>query len=152
MSKPSDEWGTPQKLFDIYNSEFNFNLDVCASEINFKCADYHTRESSGLVQDWKESNWCNPPYSNQLPWVRRAVSEVGSENTSVLLMKYDPSTKHGVFAAEEADEIRIVTHRIKFEGAPTGANFPSAFAVFRPRFYTRKTGARILYVNYRGVI
>lgn len=147
----SDEYGTPQVLFDIYNQEFKFVLDVCASDKNHKCQDYWTKKDDGLVKPWIYSNWCNPPYSNQLPWVQRAVCERDTyKATTVLLMKYDPSTRHGVLISEEADEIRIVEHRIRFEGATLGANFPSAFCIIRPRPFTRKAGARVLYVNYRA--
>lgn len=27
----SDEWETPQQIFDLFDSEFNFNLDACAA-------------------------------------------------------------------------------------------------------------------------
>lgn len=153
MSKPTDEWGTPQWLFDILDWEFHFLLDACASKINFKKPHYHNAEQNGLVRHWAERNWCNPPYSNQLPWVQKAIYERNMfSGTSVLLMKYDPSTKHGGLAAEEADEIRIIEHRLTFEGATNCANFPSAIAVFRPRLYTKKTQARILYVNYKEIM
>lgn len=149
----SDEYGTPQVLFDIYNDEFGFNLDVCASAKNHKCKKYWTKDDDGLAQIWGEVNWCNPPYSNQLPWIEKAVNEkLDGFTATVLLLKYDPSTKHGQLIAEEADEIRIVEHRIKFEGALLGANFPSVFVVVRPRLYTRKSGAKIFYVNYKELL
>lgn len=42
FSSNSDMWETPQWLFDKLNSEFNFNLDVCAVPENAKCAVYYT--------------------------------------------------------------------------------------------------------------
>ena len=48
----SDEWATPQALFDELNNEFNFNLDVCATEENHKCETYFTKEEDGLSQNW----------------------------------------------------------------------------------------------------
>lgn len=38
FSSASDEWETPQALFDELNKEFHFTLDVCATEKNRKCA------------------------------------------------------------------------------------------------------------------
>lgn len=48
----SDEWATPQHIFDLYDSEFNFNLDVCASEDNHKCDTYFSKDDDGLTKDW----------------------------------------------------------------------------------------------------
>lgn len=152
-TKPTDEWGTPQWLFDHLNDEFGFELDVCASKENAKCKYFLTKDEDGLSgKPWERTNWCNPPYSNQLPWVEASVRQVDDLQTTVMLLKHDPSTRHGVLASKEADEIRIITHRIAFEGAPCTANFPSSIAVFRPRLYTRKTDARILYVDYREIM
>lgn len=46
-----DDWETPQALFDRYNEEYRFTLDVCASDENAKCKRYFTREQDGLKQD-----------------------------------------------------------------------------------------------------
>ena len=48
----SDEWATPQALFDELNNEFNFNLDVCATEENHKCEAYFTKADDGLSKNW----------------------------------------------------------------------------------------------------
>lgn len=40
FSKHSDDWYTPQELFDELNKEFNFWIDLAASEQNSKCERY----------------------------------------------------------------------------------------------------------------
>lgn len=52
FSSRSDEWPTPQWLFDALNQQFGFNLDPCATHDNAKCARYFTRVEDGLAQDW----------------------------------------------------------------------------------------------------
>lgn len=52
FSHESDEWATPQTLFDELNAEFEFNLDPCATEENHKCETYYTEKENGLDQDW----------------------------------------------------------------------------------------------------
>lgn len=152
-SKPTDEWGTPRWLFDLLDAEFGFMLDVCASHKNFKCETFITKVGDGLKLQWSKRNFCNPPYSNILPWYAKAVEQRDHfGRVTCFVTKYDPSTRHGVLAAQEMDEIRLVEHRIAFEGAPSSANFPSAIMVCRPRLYTRKTGARVVYVNYRELM
>lgn len=37
FSSKSDEWETPQELYDELNKEFHFTLDPCANEQNHKC-------------------------------------------------------------------------------------------------------------------
>lgn len=149
-SKATDEWGTPQWLYDLLHREFRFQLDVCASEKNYKHDRFLTKLNDAFATTWMSRNFCNPPYSNILPWYRKAIEERDERgNLTCFVTKCDPSTRHGVIAAQEMDEIRIIEHRIAYEGAPNSANFPSAVMVCRPRLYTRKTGARVLYVDYR---
>ena len=48
----SDEWSTPQDVFDELNAEFHFDLDPCATDENHKCENYFTKEQDGLKQNW----------------------------------------------------------------------------------------------------
>lgn len=52
FSSASEEWATPQELFDKLNEEFNFTLDPCATPQNHKCEQYFTKEQDGLKMDW----------------------------------------------------------------------------------------------------
>lgn len=52
FSSKSDEWETPQWLFDELDREFNFNLDPCATDENHKCPIYITKETDGLSVEW----------------------------------------------------------------------------------------------------
>ena len=50
--KGSDEWETPQDLFDDLDEEFHFDLDPCATDENHKCLAYYTVEEDGLTKSW----------------------------------------------------------------------------------------------------
>lgn len=52
LSSSTDEWATPQELFDKLNGAFHFTLDPCATPENAKCSKFYTREQDGLKQDW----------------------------------------------------------------------------------------------------
>lgn len=52
FTSTTDDWATPQDLFDQLDRTFHFTLDVCASESNAKCERYFTAEQDGLKQDW----------------------------------------------------------------------------------------------------
>ena len=48
----TDEWATPQAVFDELNSEFHFTLDPCATPDNAKCPKFYTKDANGLLQNW----------------------------------------------------------------------------------------------------
>lgn len=52
FSSSSDEWSTPQNIFDLLNDEFNFNLDPCATKGNHKCSKWFEAAENGLLQNW----------------------------------------------------------------------------------------------------
>lgn len=52
FSSNSDEWSTPDNIFNELNNEFGFNLDVCATDINHKCERYFTQAEDGLKNSW----------------------------------------------------------------------------------------------------
>lgn len=46
-SSNSDEWATPQDLFDELDAEFHFTLDPCSTDENAKCKKHFTKEMGG---------------------------------------------------------------------------------------------------------
>jgi site-specific DNA-methyltransferase (adenine-specific) len=78
MSSITDEWATPQDLFDRLDDEFSFTLDVCADDWNFKCPTYFTKDIDGLSQPWTGVVWMNPPYGRTIRlWMAKALQEAG---------------------------------------------------------------------------
>lgn len=67
FSSKTNQWSTPQDLYDKLNKEFNFTLDPCADECNHKCDKFYTKEQDGLKQDWQgKTVFCNPPYGRAI--------------------------------------------------------------------------------------
>jgi len=56
FSSNTDEWATPQWVFDKWNDSFHFTLDPCADDQNHKCERYYTKEQDGLQHDWGGGN------------------------------------------------------------------------------------------------
>ena len=52
FSSESNEWATPQSLFDELDKEFHFTLDPCCTHENAKCKRHFTIEEDGLQQSW----------------------------------------------------------------------------------------------------
>lgn len=51
-SRKSDEWETPQDLFDKLNETYHFDLDVCATKQNAKCDRFFDATQDGLKKSW----------------------------------------------------------------------------------------------------
>lgn len=124
----TDQWATPQSLFDKLNEEFHFTLDVCADASNAKCPNYFTKEQDGLKQDWSgHMCWMNPPYGRAIShWVEKAS---GYDVVALLPARTDTRYFHD-FIYHKA-EIRFLKGRLKFGGAKNSAPFPSMVVVFR---------------------
>lgn len=136
-TKGGDEWSTPQWLFDYYNAEFSFDLDAAASKLNHKCERYFTRDDDALQQTWQGNKaiWCNPPYSDPAPWVRKAIQEVNQSRLMkvVMLLPSDTSTAWFSEAYNNAISMVLFQGRIKFGGGSGSPRWGSVIFTFQPR-------------------
>ena len=131
ISSNTDDWATPQYLFDKLNAIFHFTLDVCASKDNAKCAKYFTKEQDGLRQDWGgDVIWCNPPYGREIGnWVQKCSMHKG---VAVMLVPARTDTKwwHNWINGNPDAHIYFLKGRLKFGDGKNSAPFPSAIVVF----------------------
>lgn len=130
FSSASDDWATPQYLFDELNAIHHFELDVCASDANAKCLNYFDKEIDGLKQDWRGSVWCNPPYGRQISkWIEKAYNSAGNGTKVVCLIpaRTDTSWWHDYVIK---GKVTFIRGRLKFGNAKNPAPFPSAIVVF----------------------
>jgi len=108
----SDNWKTPKDFYDKLNAEFNFDFDPCPLNSTF----------DGLIIEWGQSNFVNPPYSRKLKeaFILKGIEESRKGKTVVLLLPVSTSTKifHD-FIWPNKKEIRFIRGRIKFEGYNT---------------------------------
>lgn len=64
--KRSDEWQTPQELFERLNKQYKFKVDLAASKDNSKCEVFFSKENSYLdnrIPYGDPNCWLNPPFS-----------------------------------------------------------------------------------------
>ena len=109
MSFDKDTWSTPQYLFNWLNNFYNFDIDLCASEENNKCDNYFNKDDNALKMDWcmvghRNTGFCNPPYSNIKPWIKKAIMLIPTPNGE--------SYYQDIF--ENATGITFITGRIAF--------------------------------------
>lgn len=133
FSRASDEWATPQDVYDKLDAEFHFTLDPCSTDRNHKCTLYYTQAENGLLQNWGgQSVFCNPPYSDIGAWVEKAYREAMQDNTVVvLLIPSRTDTKYFHDFIYHRSEIRFIRGRLKFGEAVHNAPFPSMVVIFR---------------------
>lgn len=126
------EWETPQELFDELNSEFNFDLDVCALSANAKCEEYITPEVDGLGVSWKGRRcWMNPPYGREITkWIEKAATSNAKIVVALIPARTDTRWFHN-FIYKKA-EVRFIKGRVQFigEGKRQNAPFPSMVVIF----------------------
>lgn len=119
----NDLWATPPEVFEALDKEFCFGFDVCAEYETAKCAEYWTIEDDALSKDWAEDAksripgagliemgaiWCNPPYSNPFPFIKKAVEAQLNGRLVVMLLNHDMSCDWGRYLLPYVTEIRVL--------------------------------------------
>jgi phage N-6-adenine-methyltransferase len=128
------DWGTPLDLYSALYAEFEFTLDVCATDDNAKCGDYYTSEMNGLILPWRGRVWCNPPYGRDCAlWIAKAATEYAKGNCEIIVLLVPTSTDTRWFhdSVLGKAELRFIKGRLRFEGAKYRAPFPSMLVIYR---------------------
>lgn len=143
-SSKSNEWETPQSLYDELDKEFGFTLDPCATHENHKCEKYYTIEDDGLSKSWEgETVFMNPPYGREIgEWVKKAYTEGQKPLTWVVCLLPARTDTRWFHDYCQKGEVRFLKGRLKFvnkalpswnsEGnfKMSPAPFPSMIVVF----------------------
>lgn len=107
-----DNWATPKEFYNTLNNEFKFDFDPCPL--------FATED--GLIKEWGNRNYVNPPYSRKLKeaFIKKAIIESKKGKLCVMLLPVSTSTKifHD-YILPNKKEIRFIRGRIHFEGINT---------------------------------
>jgi hypothetical protein len=96
----SDEVYTPPAFFERLRLEFD--LDVCAPAGGLPwipAKGHYSIADDGLVSAWKGRVWCNPPYSNATPWIRKFI---GHGNGVIVVPMVRSRAFHELWGAADA--------------------------------------------------
>lgn len=122
-----DLWRTPPALFACLNAEFCFQLDAAAAPHNALCRKFITAEQNTLETTWGDYLsipgyvWLNPPYSDIMPFVKKAAAESANQIGTVMLVPADTSVGWFKEAIQTASEVRFITAgRLAFINPVTG--------------------------------
>jgi len=97
-----DNWETPEWIMEMFKEWF----DPCPLNDN--------PAYDGLKFNWKDKTYVNPPYSNPLPWVEKAIEESKKGKTIVMLLNVDTSTKWFAKLNEAGAHVLWFAERLKF--------------------------------------
>jgi len=141
-----NSWGTDPVIFNALNKEFNFGIDVAASNENALLPVFFTKEQDALNIDWStkfrtlgtKTVFINPPYGKGYikRFFNKAIEQKAKGVTSVFLV---PATLDAQWLPiNSISEIRIITGgRLSFYHPITGKKVNgntkgSMFVIFRP--------------------
>lgn len=117
-------WQTPLEVYELLNTEFDFDFDPCPVNPSF----------DGFNINWGKRNFINPPYGREIgKWLKKGYEESLLGKLCVFLIPSRTDTRWWHDYVMKAKEIRFVKGRIKFNGATTGAPFPSCIVIFDGR-------------------
>lgn len=132
----TNEWRTPDWLFNSVRDEFDLVVDRAADRDNHKLPFYYTKNDRVNVLDlkWTVNGWANIPYSEPAIWFAKAHKEAKERGVlTVLLVRVDPANNYWIEHTIDA-HVRYLAGRIKFWDANNqpryGATFSSALIIF----------------------
>ena len=128
----NDLWETPKSVYNCLNEEFLFIADMAAAENNAKCSNFYGEKEDSLEFVWLDrlisdciildpfgnlgSVFVNPPYSNPMPWIKKAIQAQRTGLKVVMLLNADPSVGWWAEAMPYVSEVRFIIA----EKTPTG--------------------------------
>jgi phage N-6-adenine-methyltransferase len=151
------EWETPPDFWQALNSVFDFEIDVCASEHNSKCPRLISSAVDSLRDDvpWcgfgANRAWCNPGFSDVLPWHQKAFSEAQDSAAALVVVIGIPGASQAwyEYAQQHADEIVDLSPRVHFL-APwplkqSSNNRESQLFIYRRKLVANRPATRTLW-------
>ena len=133
----TDQWATPQHVFDEWDAKYHFDLDPAASSTNYKCDNWYgldhpdINRRDGLAATWTANAvWLNPPYGRPIAdWTKKAYD---SNLLTVLLLPVRTDTRWFHDYCKQF-EVTFIRGRLKFGNSKTSAPFPSMVVVMEKR-------------------
>lgn len=114
----SQEWRTPEHVYEALHEEFRFTLDPC-----------RPGRTDGLTRLWLgERVFCNPPYRRGS--IERWLKKAREAEVAVYLLPSRTGTAWWVEALK-ANEIRFIRGRLRFSGARISAPEWSVIVIYR---------------------
>ena len=99
----TDSYKTPDWILKMFSGWY----DPCPLNDN--------PEINGLETEWQDKTFVNPPYSNPMPWVEKAILESKKGKMIAMMLKHDSSTKWYAKLQEEGAQFLWFSKRLHFK-------------------------------------
>lgn len=120
-----DKGITPNWFLKQIYEVFDFDFDPCPRNWD--------KSFNGLTCEWGKRNYCNPPYSQKVKWIRKAIEEQKKGKLTVMFLPVDTSTKYYHELLIPNALIHHIKGRIKSDkGSPPF--FATMLCIFIPNF------------------
>jgi hypothetical protein len=142
-SSKNHNWNTPRVILDPINEHFGvIELDPCSNPTSLvgatKTFSGPTIDQDGLVTPWADIGltYVNPPYGRAVgAWTKKVALEAAKGKEIILLVPARTDAKWFQELAKSQPTVLFWKGRLKFEGAPASAPFPSCVFYWGPRKY-----------------
>ena len=114
----NDKSPSPKWILDLFSNCY----DQCPP--NPKC--------DHLLHSWEKLNYVNPPYSNKVPWIKKAIEEMEKGNTTVMLLPQDTSAAWYHDLVIPNAEILSFRGRLELDSGKHG-RYGSMLVIFHPQ-------------------
>lgn len=131
FSSEKSNWRTPAWLFEFLDEIFGFDLDACADDENHLLDVYCSEEYSILTADiTHRTAFMNPPYGRGIGDFIDAAHRLSKQNNRFVCLVPARTETKWFQTCWQADAIVFLRGRLKFQGAKSGAPFPSCLVIF----------------------
>ena len=154
----NDTWRTPPEVIEFIESKFSeIQMDLCSSDENKVCTSNINEDDDFLLDHWIESYvinlgdlaWCNPPYSNPLPFVKQCIKWAKHGYAVAGILNFDSSTKWFVeLVNANALIMPIIGGRISFSdenGVPAKGNNKPQFMFYLAPFLAQSVSTEYIH-------
>lgn len=107
----SDEWYTPQYIFEALGVHFDLDVAHPAGEKRTPCDEFISADS--LSKDWSGFVWMNPPFGGRnglIPWLDKFFEH----GNGIALTPDRSSSAWFQSAIQNADAVLLVSGRVRF--------------------------------------
>lgn len=118
----NDNFATPLWLMDIFRGYY----DPCPLNKDFDIQ----KDKDGLIQNWEDYTYVNPPFSKITPWVIKAIEESKKGKVIIMLLRVDFNTKWFKLLMTAKAHILFFSERMCFNEDLKGSAFPYMLVIF----------------------
>jgi hypothetical protein len=135
--RKKEDFETPPDLKEAIVERFGEYFDPCP--LHGRELAKNDSSKDGLLIDWKEVNFINPPYNEIKKWLKKGVEELHKGKLSIFLVPVRSNTNYWKeLVVPYAAEILFIHRQMKFIEGSLGLPVPMCLIVYSPSYTPTK--------------